>query len=141
MSWPRMMIKDGEGATKLASIIVKGAATRQDAFKAAEGHCPLPPLSKPPFMEKIPTGAESRRLPADPEPGWIRTKWICFLGMSFWWIKADGRARRLEKQAALIMKQDEISIVLDLNLGDGCDQFLFCDFSENYVKINADYRS
>lgn len=39
------------------------------------------------------------------------------------------------------MKQNEIAIVLDLNLGDGQDQFLFCDFSENYVKINADYRS
>ncbi len=46
-----------------------------------------------------------------------------------------------EKEAAQIMKQDEISIILDLNLGDGQDHFLFCDFSENYVKINADYRS
>jgi len=46
-----------------------------------------------------------------------------------------------EKEAAKIMKADEIQITLDLNLGDKSDGFLFCDFSENYVKINADYRS
>lgn len=45
------------------------------------------------------------------------------------------------KKAARIMKAPEINIVLDLNLGDKTDSFLFCDFSENYVKINADYRS
>ncbi len=46
-----------------------------------------------------------------------------------------------EKKAAELMKEDEISIVLDLNLGEFSDHFLFCDFSENYVKINADYRT
>jgi glutamate N-acetyltransferase/amino-acid N-acetyltransferase len=39
------------------------------------------------------------------------------------------------------MKASEISMTLDLNLGAHTDQFLFCDFSENYIKINADYRS
>jgi glutamate N-acetyltransferase/amino-acid N-acetyltransferase len=51
------------------------------------------------------------------------------------------QGKAAEKKAADIMKHNEITIVLDLNLGDGQDQFLFCDFSENYVKINADYRS
>ena len=46
-----------------------------------------------------------------------------------------------ENKAARLMKEDEIDIVLDLNLGDHSDHFLFCDFSENYVKINADYRT
>jgi len=46
-----------------------------------------------------------------------------------------------EKKAAQIMRNDEIKIVLDLNLGDKQDRFLFCDFSENYVKINAEYRT
>ncbi|MEE4365605.1 MAG: bifunctional ornithine acetyltransferase/N-acetylglutamate synthase [Desulfotignum sp.] len=39
------------------------------------------------------------------------------------------------------MKAKEIAITLDLHLGEHADSFLFCDFSENYVKINADYRS
>jgi glutamate N-acetyltransferase / amino-acid N-acetyltransferase len=39
------------------------------------------------------------------------------------------------------MKAKDIHMTLDLNLGDHFDSFLFCDLSENYVKINADYRS
>ncbi len=39
------------------------------------------------------------------------------------------------------MRASEIPIILNLNLGEYSDSFLFCDFSENYVKINADYRS
>ena len=46
-----------------------------------------------------------------------------------------------EKKTAQIMKKNEIIITLDLNLGKETDSFLFCDFSENYVKINAEYRS
>ncbi|MCK5837926.1 MAG: bifunctional ornithine acetyltransferase/N-acetylglutamate synthase, partial [Desulfobacula sp.] len=46
-----------------------------------------------------------------------------------------------EQKTAQIMKKSEITITLDLNLGQETDGFLFCDFSEDYVKINADYRS
>jgi glutamate N-acetyltransferase/amino-acid N-acetyltransferase len=46
-----------------------------------------------------------------------------------------------EKEIARLMKKDEIFITLDLNLGQETDGFWFCDFSENYVKINAEYRS
>ncbi|MEA1967401.1 MAG: bifunctional ornithine acetyltransferase/N-acetylglutamate synthase, partial [Thermodesulfobacteriota bacterium] len=46
-----------------------------------------------------------------------------------------------EKKAAQIMKNDEMEITIDLNLGDHSDFYMFCDFSEEYVKINADYRS
>ncbi|MCF8112667.1 MAG: bifunctional ornithine acetyltransferase/N-acetylglutamate synthase, partial [Desulfotignum sp.] len=56
-------------------------------------------------------------------------------------IKGRWLGRQAEQQAAKIMTAKEIHITLDLNLGDHSDSFLFCDFSENYVKINADYRS
>ena len=46
-----------------------------------------------------------------------------------------------EKKTAQIMKNSEITITLDLNLGQETDYFFFCDFSEDYVKINADYRT
>ena len=39
------------------------------------------------------------------------------------------------------MKNNEIKIILNLNIGKKTDFFMFCDFSENYVKINADYRT
>ena len=49
--------------------------------------------------------------------------------------------KEAEQKAAVVMKAKEIFITLDLHLGKHADTFLFCDFSENYVKINADYRS
>jgi glutamate N-acetyltransferase/amino-acid N-acetyltransferase len=56
-------------------------------------------------------------------------------------IKGNWLGKEAEKNTAQIMQKGEITITLDLNLGQETDAFLFCDFSENYVKINADYRS
>lgn len=47
----------------------------------------------------------------------------------------------LEEKAALIMKNDEIEITINLNIGDGQKTVYTCDFSKDYVTINADYRS
>ncbi len=136
----KMIIKDGEGATKLASIVVKGAATRHDAFKAAEAiaHSPLVKTAlygEDPNWGRITAAAGRSQARVDQD------KMDLYFGDVLLVDKGKWQGPEAEKQAALIMKQDEISIVLDLNLGDGTDQFLFCDFSENYVKINADYRT
>ncbi len=41
----------------------------------------------------------------------------------------------------MVLKKPEFSVTLDLNLGVGTASMLTCDFSLDYVKINADYRS
>ncbi len=136
----RMIVKDGEGATKLASITVKGALTRQDAFAAAEAiaHSPLVKTAiygQDPNWGRITAAAGRSGATVDQNKMDLYVDDVLLVQNGQW----QGKAA--EKKAADIMKQDEISIVLDLNLGEGQDQFLFCDFSENYVKINADYRS
>ncbi len=55
--------------------------------------------------------------------------------------KGQWQGKDREVEAAKVMKKKDIPIVLDLNLGDGLDEFWFCDFSKDYVAINADYRS
>ena len=40
-----------------------------------------------------------------------------------------------------VLKKDAFSVTLDLGLGNGRAEMLTCDFSVDYVKINADYRS
>ena len=40
-----------------------------------------------------------------------------------------------------MLKRPEFAVTLDLNIGNGCASMLTCDFSLDYVKINADYRS
>ena len=46
-----------------------------------------------------------------------------------------------ESAATAVLKQPEFTITIDLNIGDGKASVLTCDFSIDYVKINADYRS
>jgi glutamate N-acetyltransferase/amino-acid N-acetyltransferase len=46
-----------------------------------------------------------------------------------------------EEKATGVLRKPEFSVTLDLNLGEGAATMLTCDFSLDYVKINADYRS
>ena len=46
-----------------------------------------------------------------------------------------------EAEATKILKTPEFAITVDLNMGDGRASVFTCDFSIDYVKINADYRS
>jgi glutamate N-acetyltransferase/amino-acid N-acetyltransferase len=134
------IVRDGEGATKLVQITVKGAATKQDAFKAAEAiaHSNLVKTAvygEDPNWGRITAAAGRSGARVDPDRMDLFFDTVALVLQGKW----QGKAA--EKQAAEIMKASEISMTLDLNLGDHTDQFLFCDFSENYVKINADYRS
>ena len=136
----KMVVKDGEGATKLVQIIVKGAQTKQDAFKASEtiAHSNLVKTAiygEDPNWGRITAAAgrsgahvvpERMDLFFDDQPLVLKGNWI---------------GAEAEKKTAQIMKKSEITITLDLNLGKETDSFLFCDFSEDYVKINAEYRS
>ena len=56
-------------------------------------------------------------------------------------LKGQWLGPEAEKKVAALMKNKEIYITLDLNLGKYSDYFIFCDFSEDYVKINANYRT
>lgn len=136
----KKMVKDGEGATKVASITVKGALSQQDAFKAAEAiaHSPLVKTAiygQDPNWGRITAAAGRSGATVDQNKMDLYFDDIALVQKGQW------QGKESEAEAAKVMKQDEINIVLDLNLGEGRDQFLFCDFSENYVKINADYRS
>ncbi len=136
----RMIVKDGEGATKLAEIIVKGAASADDAYKVAEAvsHSNLVKTAiygEDPNWGRIVAAAGRAKAAVDPDKIDLQFGDVSLVEKGVW-LGEDA-----EKKAAQIMKQDELKIVLDLNMGEFTDFFVFCDFSENYVKINADYRS
>jgi glutamate N-acetyltransferase / amino-acid N-acetyltransferase len=136
----RQIVKDGEGATKVVQITVKGAAAKQDAFKAAEAiaHSSLVKTAiygQDPNWGRITAaaGRSGARVDQDLMDLYFDTVPLVIQGR---WL-----GKEAEVQAAQVMKAKDIYIILDLNLGNYSDSFLFCDFSENYVKINADYRS
>jgi len=135
-----MVVKDGEGATKLVKIIVKGAKTRHDAFKTCEtiAHSNLVKTAiygEDPNWGRITAAAGRSGADVDPE------KMDLYFDDQALVLKGQWLGIKAEQKTALIMKQREINITLDLNHGKESDFFLFCDFSEDYVKINAEYRS
>jgi len=136
----KMIVKDGEGATKLIQIQVNGAQTKQDAFKACEAiaHSNLVKTAiygEDPNWGRITAAAGRSGAHVVPE------KMDLFFDEHPLVLNGTWLGIEAEKKTAQIMKNSEITIVLDLNLGKESDYFLFCDFSEDYVKINADYRS
>ena len=46
-----------------------------------------------------------------------------------------------EEKATAVLRKPAFTVRLDLNLGAGQATLMTCDFSVDYVKINADYRS
>jgi len=136
----KQIVRDGEGATKLVQIKVKGAATETDAFKAAEAiaHSNLVKTAiygEDPNWGRITAAAGRSGAQVNPDLMDLYFDTVALVVQGKW------QGIEAEKKAAEVMKASDISITLDLNLGDHTDAFLFCDFSENYVKINADYRS
>ncbi len=136
----KMIVQDGEGATKIVQITVKGALTQADAFRAAEAiaHSNLVKTAiygQDPNWGRITAAAGRSGACVDPD------KMDLFFEDQPLVISGRWLGLEAEKKAARIMQADEIHIVLDLNLGEKSDGFLFCDFSENYVRINATYRS
>ena len=53
------------------------------------------------------------------------------------WVDPDYR----EEQGAAIMKQENISMTVDLGMGSGEATVWTCDLTHGYISINADYRS
>jgi glutamate N-acetyltransferase/amino-acid N-acetyltransferase len=136
----KQIVRDGEGATKLVQLTVKGAATESDAFKAAEAiaHSNLVKTAiygEDPNWGRITAAAGRSGAQVNPDLMDLYFDTVALVVQGKW------QGTEAEKKAAEVMKASDISITLDLNLGDHTDAFLFCDFSENYVKINADYRS
>jgi glutamate N-acetyltransferase/amino-acid N-acetyltransferase len=134
----RMLVADGEGATKLVSITVRGAASRRDALVAARS------VANSPLVKTAMNGAD---------PNWGRI--MMALGKS---------AARVEQEKVAILFQDErvvergmlregvrlervreimggqeYAITIDLGLGRGEEHVWTCDLSEEYVRINGKY--
>lgn len=136
----KMIVKDGEGATKLVEIIVKGAKTKQDAFRACETIANSN-LVKTAVYGQDPNWGRITAAAGRSGAHVVSEQMDLFFNAQPLVLKGRWQGSRAEKKAAQIMESDVITIVLDLNLGKEQDRFWFCDFSENYVKINADYRS
>jgi glutamate N-acetyltransferase/amino-acid N-acetyltransferase len=136
----KWMIKDAEGATKLVEIVVKGARSKPDAHKIADTVANSPLFKTALFGEDANwgriLGAVGRAgIPVDPE------KIDIFFGSVQMVRSGFGCGKEAEAEATRVLKQDEFTVTVDLNLGQETETVYTCDFSIDYVKINADYRT
>ncbi|MFP4445998.1 MAG: bifunctional glutamate N-acetyltransferase/amino-acid acetyltransferase ArgJ, partial [Desulfosudaceae bacterium] len=137
----RLMVKDGEGATKLIDVRVRGARTRKEAMLAAETVAGSTLVKTAFFGEDANWGriaAAVGRSGAEFDPDCLE---IFFDDVR---LVAAGRVcgPAAETAAAAVLKKNEITVLIDLHTaGPGEASMLTCDLSLDYVKINSDYRS
>jgi glutamate N-acetyltransferase/amino-acid N-acetyltransferase len=136
----KWLVKDGEGATKLVEVIVRNAATDQDAHKVA-GTVANSNLTKTALFGedanwgRILAAAGRSGVLVEPE------KIDIHFGPVLMVHNGMGCGPSAEVEATKILKQPEFDITIDLKMGSGSANVFTCDLSIDYVKINADYRT
>ena len=136
----KWVVKDAEGSNKLVQIAVRGAQSDADARRVAETVAHSPLVKTALFGEDANWGrilAAAGRSGAMLDPG----KVDIFIGPIQMVACGSGCGKDVEAEATRVLKQDEFTIAIDLHLGEGRAMMYTCDFSIDYVKINADYRS
>lgn len=135
------IVRDGEGATKFMTIRVEGGKTEAECRKVAYAIAHSP-LVKTAFFASDPN--LGRILAAVGYAGiddLDATRIDLYLDDIL--VAKDGgrHPAYVEADGQRVMKQSEILVRVLLGRGDAVDTVWTCDFSYDYVKINADYRS
>ena len=135
------IVRDGEGATKFMTVKIEGGRDEIECRKVAYAIAHSP-LIKTAFFASDPN--LGRILAAIGYAGVEQldvSKLKLYLG-DVLVAENGGRATAYrEEQGSAIMKEAEILVHVDLARGDASCTIWTCDFSYDYVKINADYRS
>jgi glutamate N-acetyltransferase/amino-acid N-acetyltransferase len=137
----KQIARDGEGATRLVEITVSGAQDEQQAHQVANA------IARSPLVKTAIHGGD---------PNWGRI--VCAAGYSgaaiapdrlaLWFgpasspiqLVANGLPLDADLAAAsALLRQDPVFITLDLGLGAAHTTIWTCDFSKEYVEINAHY--
>ena len=136
----REIVRGGEGATKLVSIQVTGAASQDDARRAARA------IANSPLVKTALNGGD---------PNWGRLVAVAGrAGVAFELARSRVRIGPAvlyeddtvhddrEPEAAEHLRGNEVEVEVDLGAGGSETARVWtCDFSAEYVRINADYRT
>jgi glutamate N-acetyltransferase/amino-acid N-acetyltransferase len=135
-----MIVRDGEGATKVIEVRVQGAASSADALTAARTVANST-LVKTAFYGHDPNwgrimaalGRSGIKMREEDVDIWVGDVKIVHGGV--------GTGSDREKEAAERMKQKEFSVTIELKQGGHEDRVMTCDLTHDYVTINAEYRT
>jgi len=135
------IVRDGEGATKFITIQVNGGRNTDECLKVAYAvaHSPLVKtafFASDPNLGRILAAvgyAGVDDLDVNGVDVYLDDVQVAHQGGLF--------AGYTEVQGAAVMVKSDITVRIDLGRGDARDTVWTCDFSHDYVSINADYRS
>jgi glutamate N-acetyltransferase / amino-acid N-acetyltransferase len=139
ISHAKLIARDGEGATKLVELVIRGAKSEQEAVQAARA------IGNSNLVKTAIHGADANwgRIIAaigysgidfTPESVQIYFGDLIILDKNY-------SANFSEDHAKSILQQENIRITADLNQGTSSATLWTCDLSREYVTINASYRS
>ncbi len=141
MSLAEAIIRDGEGATKLIKINIQQAISEEEAVRVAKtiAHSPLVKTaffaSDPNWGRILAAVGRSGVDQLDVSQVSIYLGDVCI-------VEKGGRAALYTEAAGQkIMDQEEITVTVLMGRGEVEQQVLTCDFSYDYVRINAEYRT
>ncbi|MGC9017678.1 MAG: bifunctional glutamate N-acetyltransferase/amino-acid acetyltransferase ArgJ [Caldimicrobium sp.] len=133
-----MIVKDGEGASKVIKVMVKGAKTKEEAknFSQAVANSPLVKTAfygGDPNWGRILAALGKTQIPFDPEEIEIYLNGIPWIKK----LKTQNKEEVLKNE----LRKNDIELLIKLKRGKQNYWMLTCDLTEEYIKINASYRS
>ncbi len=136
----RQVVRDGEGATKFVEVVVRGAKSPAEAKRAAVAVAKSSLVKTALFGEDANWGRIMAALGySGVDMDESRTD--VSIGKTMLVEKGLGLGKAADREAALALKQREVRITIDLHKGKAESTIWTCDLSNEYIKINAAYRS
>ncbi|PHR30653.1 MAG: bifunctional ornithine acetyltransferase/N-acetylglutamate synthase [Desulfotalea sp.] len=134
------IVTDGEGATKTITIKVRGTASDADAEKIARTIANSNLVKTAFFGEDANWG---RIIAAMGRAGVVFDPELVSIAFGDVTLVENGLGlgADVEEKATDVLKEKQFTVSIDLHSGSGFAEMYTCDFSIEYVKINADYRS
>ena len=135
-----LVVRDGEGAQKFIAVSVSGAVSDESARKVGLA------IANSPLVKTAIAGEDAnwgRVVMAVGKAGEPADRDRLSIGFGGTWAARNGQplADYDEAPVAAHLKGRDISIEVDLGLGDGRATVWTCDLTHGYISINADYRS
>jgi glutamate N-acetyltransferase/amino-acid N-acetyltransferase len=140
LSLAKQIVKDGEGATKFAEVVVTGATSNADAKRAAMAIANSSLVKTAFFGQdanwgRIFAAVGYSGATVDQSRLSLHFNDVCMAQNG---VFAGGDA---EAHGTEILKLKEFTVSVDLGLGSGAATVFTSDLSHEYVSINADYRT
>lgn len=134
----RQMARDGEGATKFVTVTVRGAKSEKDAARAARAVAKSP-LAKTSWFGKDPNWGRVLAAVGYSGADVVDVKAEVFYDKVWAFRRGEVAGEAQLAKLAKVLEKDAFEVVVDLHLGTGESSVYTCDFSVEYVHINADY--